>query len=272
MGKLFFIIVSFLIVFTVSAEDNSTTVLRDADNGVGILSQKGTDFGFFMPETAGYFLTGISCGDKSLWLSRAAERKIKKLKRGWSLVIKDPVLEKGILEITVLPLTGSNGLIMEVEGKNLPEDCYFIWTYGGCSAGNSDEDKTQFLKPENCLYNVFSTEINAFTVYYGQSMRLKVMMGVSPLDTEIRLSDARKMSTPLELWESGKKTDSPVISSRNKMSQGEKYYYCIYRQNQVSDYDYYMLPGVFNEELTNKKSDNNEKARSATSFGPDFHF
>jgi len=272
MKNLFLIIISSLIFFSVSAQDNSPNVLRDAGNGIGILAQKGIDFGFFMPETAGYFLTGISCGDKSVWLSQAAERKIKKLNRGWILVVSDPILKNGKLEITVLPLSGSNGLIMEVGGKNLPEDLYLIWTFGGCSAGNSPEDKKQFLKPENCKYNVFSTEINAFTVYYGQSMRLKVMMGVSPLDTETRLSDARKMSTPLELWNSGKKTDSPVLSARNKITGGEKYYYCIYRQNQVSDYDYYMLPGVFKEELTNKKSDNNEKVNTVTSFGPDFHF
>jgi hypothetical protein len=274
MVKRFFrILILFLVISqTFIAQESRYYLLKDGGNKVGVISKDGTDFGFFMPETGGYFLSGIMTGGKGLWLKDADKVKIDKKDKGWTVSVSDKMLGKGQMLLHVLPLSACNGMIIEVSGKNLPEDLKFVWSYGGCSALDLDAEKKEFLKPEQCLNNVFSREINSFTVYFGPNNKLKVMMGVAPLDTETRLSDANKMSDPLQLWESGKKTDAPVMTAANAIKSGEKYYYCIYRQNQDADYNYYMLPELFKKELTTKNDKKNEEATPHPGFGPDFHF
>lgn len=274
MRKSFFGVIILFLCFSQAfiAQNNKYYLLKDGGNKVGVISRGGTDFGFFMPETGGYFLSGIMTGSKGLWLKDAENVKIDKKDRGWVVTASDKLLGKGQLLMHVLPLSASNGMIIELSGKNLPDSLKFIWAYGGCSALDLEAEKKEFFKPEQCLNNVFSREINSFTVYFGPNNKLKVMMGVAPLDTETRLSDANKMSDPLQLWESGKKTEAPVMTAANAVKSGEKFYYCIYRQNQEADYNYYMLPGLFKKELTTKNDKKNEEATPHPGFGPDFHF
>lgn len=255
----------------VQAATPSTTVLRIAADRTMVLAQGGTDFGCFMPETGGYLKTGLMVGEKSLWLKDAKSLQSKPSNRGWSLLVKDPILGTGELQFQVQPLTDSNGFILQVSGRNLPNGLKFLWAYGGGSADTLPAEKTNFLQPEQCRDNVFSREINAFTMYYGTTTRLKVMMGVMPLQTETRLSDARQMTLPLVLWNSGKKTDAPVLAGSNALLNGETYYYCIYRQNKLADYNYYLLPALFVKEAALKTTNTNDKAKPNSDFGPDFH-
>lgn len=254
------------------ATEPNTVALRQGPGGQCVLSQHGSSFGLFMPETAGYLFTGLMVGDEGVWLHKAASVKVTGAERGWTLTVKDPVMKKGTLTMTVMPLTASNGLILAVTGRDLPPDLRFVWAYGGCSAKTDSLDKRIFFRPEQCLYNVFSQEINTFTVYYGPSMRLKVMMGVAPHGTELRLADARQMETPQAFWMSGKKTDAPVLAGSNSLESGITYYYCLYRQNQEADYNYEMLPALFQRESTTIQTPSHEQAQPHTSFGPDFHF
>jgi hypothetical protein len=266
-------VISVLLVFAakICLAAGPNYVLREAADGTSILSQSGTEFGFFMPETGGYLKTGLILGEKSLWLANAEKLRVEKQKRGWILHLKDPILGEGELIVRVLPLTDCNGLLLQVVGKKTPEDLLFLWAYGGGSAGTDPVEKRLFFQPSQCKDNVFSREINAFTIYYGSSMKLKVMMGVSPLNTEMRLSDARQVSSPLAFLNSGKKTNAPALSAANQIRSGEKYYYCIYRQNQKADYNYYMLPALYEKESTIKYSPVDEKVAPHTNFGPDFH-
>jgi len=248
-----------------------TTVLRKGADKTLVLAQNGTDFGFFMPETGGYLISGVMIGQKSLWLRDAKSLKSSLMSRGWEVVLKDPILGTGELRFQVQPLTDCNGLILKVAGKELPEGLKFVWAYGGGSYDTLSVRKTTFLQPEQCSDNVFSREINAFTMYYGTTTKLKVMMGVMPLQTETRLSDAKQLTSPLAFWNSGKKTDSPALAGSNELLNGETYYYCIYRQNQLADYNYYLLPALFAKEAALKTTTTNEKAKPHSDFGPDFH-
>ena len=89
--------------------------------------------------------------------------------------------------------------------------------------------------------------------YFGESMQLRTLQAVTPTD-DIRLSDGHKDATPLMLYESGKRTDRPVLagrcslspaSSRNEGSKPSRLYFCFYEQNEKADYNYYMLPDIF---------------------------
>lgn len=248
-----------------------TTALRQGQDKSLVLAHKGLAFGFFMPETSGYLRLGCAVDGKSFWLDEAVQVQSKKVNRGYELRIGHASLGKGILRIAVQPLSDSNGLILCCEGVGIPAGCSLLWSYGGCSADTLPQTKTALLSPGQCKDNVFSREINAFTVYYGTTTRLKVMMGVFPLETQTRLADAHRMPTPLGFWESGKKTDAPALAARCPLTAGNPLYTCIYRQNQSADYNYYMLPALFEKEAEQKNTFVNENAKPHTDFGPDFH-
>ena len=64
------------------------------------------------------------------------------------------------------------------------------------------------------------------------------------------------------LYESGKRTDRPVLAGRCSLSRLLRetkeaslsgFYFCFYEQNEKADYNYYMLPDIF------AKIDKNEK-------------
>ena len=86
------------------------------------------------------------------------------------------------------------------------------------------------------------------TVYHGKSGALKVTQLVVPVGAEMRLSNGRIMNTPLEVFESGKRTDAPVLAGICPLRKGEKLYFCIYKQNREADYADFMLPDLFKQE------------------------
>ena len=172
---------------------------------------------FRLSKGAGTFRLGVVCGNESCWLDQCSVKK-----KGQAYTIKDKLWKEGEIKLIVCPLTDSNGFIMEVSGERLPEEFKLC-----------------------CFHNVFSIEGNAFTTYYGESMKLRTVHGVSPIGSEIRLSDGHKQASPLALFNSGKKTDAPVISALCPWKPQEKLYFCFYQRG---DYNYFMLPGLFGKE------------------------
>ncbi|WP_303010444.1 DUF4450 domain-containing protein [uncultured Bacteroides sp.] len=170
---------------------------------------------------AGTFRLGISKGNESRWLKPG--EKIRGISFQWKT------------------LPHSRGFILKVEADCPPEADVLFWSFGDCL-------------PDSDM-NVFSVEGQAFTCYYGESMRLRTLQAITPTD-DIRLSDGHKDETPLMLYESGKRTGRPVLAGRCSLSpafspnEGGKplrLYFCFYEQNEKTDYNYYMLPDVFAE-------------------------
>lgn len=165
---------------------------------------------------SGVFRLGIAKGSNSHWL--APNEKAKGIGFQWK------------------PLADSRGFILEVDVTSLPDADTLYWSFGDC-------------KPDSDI-NVFSVEGQAFTCYYGESMKLRILQAVTPTD-EIRLSNGHQDKTPLALYESGKKTDRPVLAGRCPLVANSKLYFCFYEQNDKADYNYYMLPDIFAQ--TDKK-------------------
>ena len=211
-----------------------------------MLACKAPEFSFHLPQMAGNFRIGIANGENSIWASDLQKVSVKENKSKLIYTLSDPLLSKGIVYVRVVGLSDSDGIVLEVEGENLPKDLQLIWSFGGCYGKVLDNPTDSKIEPSYCKYNVFNVEGSAFSVYYGESMRLRVIHGVTPLNSEIRLSDAHKQQTPLELFESGKKTDAPVLAASTPLNNNEKLYFCFYTQNKKADYNYYMLSDLFN--------------------------
>ena len=136
------------------------------------------------------------------------------------------------IQIVTKSLKDTEGFIVEVFAKEIPEKTELFWSFGG-------------ITPELCMDNVFSVEGNAFTLYYGENQALKTIQACVPPASEIRLSDVRKQSTPLAFFDSGKITDAPALAAKLPLEKGEKYYFCFYKQNKKADYNYFMMKELF---------------------------
>lgn len=180
-----------------------------------------------MSDGSGTLKLGIVTGNTSRWLTE-----------------KDNLLRQDKISVRCVSLSKTRGLIIEVENKDLPENTRLGFVFGGYDSPKPDK----VIVPETCKDNIFNVEGTHVTVYHGKSGALKVTQLVVPVGAEMRLSNGRIMSTPLEVFESGKRTDAPVLAGICTLRKGEKLYFCVYKQNREADYADFMLPDLFKQE------------------------
>lgn len=207
------------------------------------------EMAFYLPEMAGNLKFGIIAGDKSKWMSDFKTKDVKQTKKALTYTLADEILGKGSLIVTAVPLSVSDGVVLEVDGRNLASDVQLFWSFGGAYGKKLPKGESGSLKPVYCEDNVFSVEHTAFTLYYGESMRLRVINGVTPVSSDIRLSDAFVQESPLAFFNSGKETTAPALTAALPLKNDSKEYFCIYKQNEKADYNHFMLPALFKKEL-----------------------
>ncbi|MDR1416304.1 MAG: DUF4450 domain-containing protein [Prevotellaceae bacterium] len=198
------------------------------------------EFALLLPHMSGNLKLGIISDNRSAWLNNPQNIKAASTKNGVSYEVTDPLLGKGTLTLRARALNATDGLLVEAEALGVPEGVKLLWAYGGACGKVIDAEPA--LAPEYCRNNVFSVEGGAFTLYFGEVMRLKIVQGLTPPESEICLSDARQQSSPLAFFQSGKKTDAPALTGALPLLNGQKYYFCVYVQSAKADYAYYMLP------------------------------
>lgn len=217
-----------------------------------VLACEAPEFSFHLPQMAGNFRIGLINKEESKWGSELQKVSTRREKGKITYTLTDRLLGKGSVVVRAARLTDSDGIVLEVEPRDIPEGVRLAWSFGGCYGKVLENPAGSRMEPRYCKYNVFSVEWTAFTVYYGESMKLKTIQGVTPVESDIRLSDAHQQQTPLALYESGKKTDAPALSAACPLRNGEKLYFCLYTQNAKADYNYYLLPDLFRREFEGK--------------------
>lgn len=218
-----------------------------------IVLDKHPELAFYFPEMGGNLKFGIIGTQTSKWLNDFKHIDVKQSdNRSLVYTLSDPLFGKGKLVVHVISLSQSDGVIVEVSAVDIPQNLNLFWSYGGASAKLLSENEYGRLKPVYCRNNIFSVEHTAFTLYYGESMKLKTVNAVMPVLSEIRLSDAHIQSSPQAFFESGKKTDSPALAASLPLINNQKEYFCIYKQNENADYNHFMLSDLFKEESQKK--------------------
>lgn len=202
------------------------------------LAVRAQDMTFALPEVAGTLRMGLLSEGDSYWLS---ECKVKKSgdEQCTLYTVTDKRMGKATVTIEVKALKDTKGYTLKVDSKGLAKGTKLIWAYGGLSCEQQMPEKN--FTPEQCKDNVFSIEGRSMSVYYGTSRRLRMVTLLAP-QSDIRLSDARKMETPLSMYESGKKTDAPAVCAMCDIAEGESLYFAAYKQNPKADYNCFMLP------------------------------
>lgn len=212
-----------------------------------IVAAEYPEFAFLLPEMAGNLKFGVITGSSDKWLSECTNYVTAK-NNTIEYSVSDPILKGGKINVTAHTLSQTDGIIARISGEGLPEKVKLFWSFGGALGDTLQIGETGSLHPFFCRNNVFSIENNAFTVYYGESMRLKTFIGITPPSSQIRLSDSYLQNSPVAFFESGKKTDSPALTATLALENGVNNYICLYKQNARADYNYFMLQKLFQEE------------------------
>ncbi len=207
------------------------------------------------PQLGGTLRFGFAIENQSKWFTDFSKIKHKITESEEIYTLTDPILGKGSLIFTIRKLKDSKGAVMQLSSNHLPENAKLIWCYGGAS-NNDVQDWVPQIMTEDCYQNVFSIEGNSFTLYYGTSRKLKILEALTPPGEKVRLADAQKQQNPAVMLTSGKKTTYQMAASEFDMVDGELYYFCFYFLNPKADYNYDMLPKLFQDRsyIVNKET------------------
>lgn len=196
-----------------------------------------------LPEFAGVLRFGICIDTTSFWLSESEKIDVSGNGDFIKYKISDRRLGHGNIVIEVRKLIDTEGISVCINSVKLPENSHLMWAYGACSAEENPtiEENANNLISERCTDNVFSIEGDAMTVYYGNSRKLKIVTVIAPDKSNILLCDANQQNSPLAMYKSGKKTNSPAVCAICPTSS-QSQYFAIYKQNPKADYNKFMFP------------------------------
>jgi len=243
-----------LLWLAAGAQVQSRTITPKSHGSV-ITADEVPEFTFYVPDKASAARFGLVKGSQSIWLS-ALKAVCKPEGKGLKYTLTGKFLEKGKLAFEVLPLYQTDGVIIRVNGENLPDSLSLFWAFGAAS-GKSQNEVQNGLNPADCKNNVFVVERNGVILYYpkGGLHDFSVFYTMFPIEASAVLSDAHKQNSPLELFNSGHKTDAQALSGMFPIKNGQNYYCSFYKPASNYDVNYYRLPAVFEETKAGKPQD-----------------
>ena len=166
------------------------------------------EFSFYLPGRGGNLRLGIKTPAGTKWLNDADQIIARYHPGSLIYAIRDPLLGDGELDLTVLPLADTKGLIGRVALHGAAAD--LVWAYGGANGvrGSRDGDigcerqpVAEFfqMRPEQCGGNQFVIATNTFTLRAGKLM----MAGVMPVGAHLATGDATLWNAPAKLLAGG---------------------------------------------------------------------
>lgn len=235
------------------------------------------EFALYLPGMGGNLKFGLIRSKQSKWLIGAD--KIDTRYRPGSMIYKisDALLGKGSITITALALYEKEGLIVKLESKNCSDGIRLIAAYGGATGlkfsrdGDigADPESSFYLKPEYCRNDIYRLQKNEFTVLFGSKKpltdeeryeiqnfpdqrkdsatskaALKTILGIFPLSSELKLSDADEQETPNEFFRSIA-SSSPALCAQLKLTNQPLYFLILNGKN--SSLTYNDLSSLFNQ-------------------------
>jgi len=175
------------------------------------------EFSLYLPGRGGNLRFGIETPTGIKWLNDA-QTVIARYRPGSMLYeIRDPLLGAGALDLTVLPLSETKGLIVQVELRDSTAPVDLVWAFGGANGmrgrrggdiGCETEPVGTFfqLKPEQCLGNEFTIASNTFVL----RSKVATIRGVASAGTKFAVGDANEWANPGELLVSAAERRAPT--------------------------------------------------------------
>ena len=214
------------------------------------------EFALYLPGMGGNMKFGILKGNKAIWLTESQNIKASYSGGRMDYVVRDSILGKDSLTIGVLATYRIEGIIVQIKYSGSEKDISLIWTFGGVTGKRfsrdgdigADPESVFYLKPEYCTNNEFEIKDNQYIIHYGlgrvksdneiyennwkaidnenktpENQFKKQLIGVAPVGTMFKITDAKKLETPYLLINS-EKSETPVISGVLSLTDAEKYF------------------------------------------------
>jgi len=242
------------------------------------------EFALYMPGMGGNIKIGIASKKTSKWLVDAANITARYRPGAMIYTITDPILNKGSLELVVLALANSEGMIIQTQLSNCSDSLDLFVAYGGATGKKfsrdgdlgADPESNFYLKPAYCVDNHFTLSNNSFLLKYGSGELLseedryevkhltteksavkkntaQFLNGIFPEATLLKIADANHLENPLGLFASNQ-SNTPVVVAKIKIENNTKNYFSIYRPTENKTINYQALANLAIEaELARKK-------------------
>ncbi|HKJ42697.1 MAG TPA: DUF4450 domain-containing protein, partial [Sunxiuqinia sp.] len=236
------------------------------------------EFAMYMPRMGGTLRLGLIQGDSSKWLKDA--ETIEARYRAGTMIydISDPMLGGGHLHLQVLALPDADGMILKVEGEDVPDDTNLFWGFGGASGKRfsrdgdlgADPESSFDLKPQYCKSDEYFLNDNSFNLYYGSGRSLsdnevyennyqptkeelaatrlkskKRIFGLIPEGSEMHVGDASSQKSPWQFLNSDKK-EAPAVVGKLNLQSGKDNYFLLVNPDTRQRPTMAELPAIFN--------------------------
>jgi hypothetical protein len=211
------------------------------------------EFALYMPGMGGNFKLGIGTNDKSKWLTQANKITARYRAGAMIYVIEDSLLGRGKLHIEMLALADAEGFILKTKFENVDNPVELYCAFGGATGRRfsrdgdmgPDPESNFYLKAENCKGNEYTIDKSNFSLVYGAA-KDKRLSGTFPLTATLKIADATRLSSPVELHQSTVDT-APAIVGKIAVSTGQENYFSIYNPSTKNNVSYNQLSSVFEQ-------------------------
>lgn len=217
------------------------------------------EFALYLPGMGGNLRFGLISGNNSKWLTEA--KSVKATYRPGSMLyeVKDPLLGSGSIQITVLALADTEGMIIKTQLVNVTTKAALCWVYGGATGKKfsrdgdlgADPESSFYLQPDYCKDNVYTVSRNTFQLQYGTNNTIKRLAAIVPPAAVIKVIDATPQPGPLAYYESNASA-TPAIAGKMPAANGVQYF--LIQPADTIQTTYAKLPQLYNEaEAARKK-------------------
>lgn len=251
--------------------------LYGANSGFRVEAGDLPEFGLYMPRLGGTLRLGLMNSDTSIWLINARNIEMRYNAGSIRYTISDPIFNNGVLNIEVLALYGSDGMILKVSSEKTPSDLKLVWVFGGASGKRfsrdgdlgADPDTSFCLQVMHCTDNKIFLKENGFHLYYGSGRNLsdnelyennyqptpeelaqtellkkKRIAGIVPFGSTIKIGDASHQKSPFHMFHS-EASEYPVVTGTLDLTHGMQGHFVLYNPDAGSIPEQEALSGLF---------------------------
>ena len=190
------------------------------------------ELSLYLPGRGGNLRFGIKTAAGVKWLNDA-QQIVARYRPGSLLYeIRDPLLGAGELDLTLLPLSETKGVIARAALRGTTQPVELIWAFGGADGmkgrrggdiGCEREPVARFfqLRAEQCRGNEFSIATNTFVL----RSKTATIAGVASAGATLAVADANQWGNAgVLLASAGVAQELPVVVGRIALPQGQPVY------------------------------------------------
>jgi hypothetical protein len=239
------------------------------------------EFALYLPGMGGNLKFGLLTNANSKWIIDANHIESRYRPGSMIYTIRDSITGKATITITALALNTSEGLIVKIVPTGVINSS-LVAVYGGATGQKfsrdgdigADPESSFYLKPEYCQTNKYTISNNEFSLLYGSSSLseeeryeiqnrskndssakktdLKMISGVFPAASIIKVVDAAKQESPFQLW-SSIRSKTPAIAAQIQLAN-KPLYFLILNGSLQNRIGYENLAALFNQQEERRAS------------------